>query len=196
MRTLILVVISSAILAFAACSDGNGESGDGSPTPLPSARVRVEPTVVGQDVTFSSKGYAAQIPEGWSFDPNAVVFGDLSSDLFLSPSTEEVVQPNIAVTCETIEAGVTLNDFMESKLDTLRRLTNGEIDPPTAATAAGQDSLAVEYDETRGDVALSRRDIFMVRDQCAWSLSLTTAAGGLADYEQLFDTFVANFKFI
>lgn len=186
-------LLFGAVFVQASCTDdGDDDPDDGGDTRTTVARA--DPTVIGQDVSFPSKGYSARIPQGWTFDPNAIVFGNLSSDLFLAPAGADPVQASIAVTCETIPAALSLQEYVEAKTATLEELTGSELTPRTVQVS-GQEASQVEYGQTREDITLSRRDVITVEDECAWSISLSAPGGQLADYEDVFNSFLAEFVF-
>lgn len=181
-------------LVWGAACDGSPD-GASAPTAEPTADAAPEPTVVGSQVTFTAKGYAAVTPETWTFDANAIRFGNISADTFIAPATGSPVQSSIAVTCEVIPPGITTEVYAEAKAETLAGLAAGPLDQ-SVLPVSGQSAALIRYSQRRGDVVLHKQDVILAGNGCGWTIALTSLEDQIAPLASLFEAFLSNFTLL
>lgn len=192
-----LAAVSMAMVAllFGACGgDGGGQATPtteaSAPTPLP------EPTIEGNRYIFPGRGYSATIPEGWTADPNSVASGPMKVDAFFAGEEVEGVQTNIAVACEENPDSVSLSDYVELKLETLKQLDARDLQRLGALQVAGVPAEMVQYSFVREDVTVSKVDVMFVGGPCAWTVSLTAAPSAIEAAKTTLNAFLGSFELL
>ena len=166
----------------------------GSPTP-PSERTAVPtPIITDGRLEDPAKGYSVQIPDGWVAHPDFVP-APLSTDAFFAPNGTEGVQPNIAVLCEELPEGTTLTDLFDAKTEIVRRVAGVEPDVSTRQVG-GMEAMVARYGRENANPPLHKTDVVFVSERCGWSVSLTVPFGQEAEYEPLFERFLASFTLL
>ncbi|HYM14736.1 MAG TPA: hypothetical protein VEZ14_04195 [Dehalococcoidia bacterium] len=192
--------------AVAAACGGGGTSGTARPsTPLPPT-----PVVNGNHVIVAPKGYAADVPAGWSTHP---VPGPVEAptqfppDVYLAPTTRSladpatILQPSITVACLTPIAGATDQASARSQWATVAAGAASAFPPVTPVaeanlTVAGVPAARFDYRLTlSGGHTLDRADVIFVAGKCRWLIRLDTLLG-TGKTDQGFAAFLASFKLI
>lgn len=177
----------------AACSGDGGGSG----TETPTATSGSLPVATIEGTRFSDPiGYVAEFPAGWRADDNAIDFGDLVTDAFFSPDTVDGVQTSLSVTCDRLNgATVSLEQFGAENQNTALELAAIDYQQrETDVRISDRPTRYVRYSLERSDITIKKSEYLFVDDQCAWSITLTTAGSVDESAEALLNAFIADFQ--
>lgn len=198
-RVCWLAFVALAIaLSAAACGGENG--GEGTPptvvtspqaaTPFPT------PIITGNRLESPNKGYAVNIPEGWSVDANILAFGRVTADAFFAPIEIAGVQPSISVSREEIGDEFSFQTYADAKAQAAEAIGAQDLARQTGPTIAGRETSVISYGLTRDNVQLAKQDVVLVDDGFGWLITLTVAAEESATFEPTFDEFLASFELL
>lgn len=193
LRGLYVALALATFVGFACGSDGG--SNGGTETPEATPRVFPEPTITGNRYTFPGRGYAVDIPEGWTTDPNSVAAGSLVVDSFFSSEQVDGVQTNITVSCEE-NPTVSTSEYVEQRLETIRQLDARDLQRSGALEVAGVPAEMVQYSLVREDVTVGKVDVMFVSGPCAWTISLTAAPSALEAAKTVLGQFLQSFEIL
>jgi hypothetical protein len=198
------LALATLIALAAACGSGDGDSGNATATP----RVQVYPTVVGNVVVFTEKGYRMEIPDGWTFEPNLVSTPSGSPDSVIAPNSVDGVQANVVITCEpTGPGGTTVDEYFDIKAERAQRLGATQLAELDPMTVDGEEARVLGYQRTLDEanqqgtptgrqVTIARRDVLFIHEGCAWQIAYTAAPGTVEEFAPQFQAFVTSFKFV
>lgn len=180
---------------------GGGEEAPTGSTPdagrlTPELQGTAEPTPIIIDGQFEApaKGYAVQVPDGWTVHPNFLP-SPFATDAFFAPSGGDGVRPNIAVVCEQLLEGTTLSEHFGVKTEIVRRIANVEPDV-SSRQVAGLEALVARYGREDADPPLHKTEVVFISEGCGWSVSLTVPLGREAEYEPVLEDFLASFRLL
>jgi hypothetical protein len=202
-RYLVAAVLVLLSLGLAACGgDGAGEeeAADSGITEVPTAAA-VQPTpeseakITGNLFEYEARGYSVSFPTGWTPEANFLPGPDFSVDAFFAPEEIRGIQPNIAVTCEAVPAGMTLQEYFDTKVDVVRQVTGAEPEV-RSRTVGGQEAMVSRYERTAADQSIAKTDVVLLTERCGWDIALTAPLPEEANYVQLFDGFLDSFQFL
>ena len=193
---LLALAVAALALAALACEE---EGGGVEQAPTPSSRAVPTPAgtpiITDSQFDFPAKGYRVRIPEGWTPRPNFFLSLDLSTDGFFGPSADGGVQPNIAVTCESVTRGTTLDQYVAGKVNLVQGLSGKSLEPQPRQVAGGG-AFVLEYSPQGTPPAVDRTDVIFVTEKCGWTVGLTVPAGQRAAYQTVLDEFLASFRLL
>jgi hypothetical protein len=153
------------------------------------------PTITGNLFEFEDKGYSVRFPEGWTPEPNFLPGPQLAVDAFFAPDEVQGMQPNIAVTCETLPEGMDLKEYFDRMVDVVRQIAL--VEPEVSSReVSGQEALVSSFTREDTKPPLKKIEVFFVTERCGWSVALTSPLGGENGYEALFDEFLDSFKLL
>ena len=191
------VILALLSLGLAACGDG-GEAEPtvpGQQSPSAEGTPLGEPTISGNLFEFQEKGYSVRFPEGWTPQPNFLPGPGLTIDAFFAPEEVQGIQPNIAVSCETLPEETTLRAYFDSKLDVVRQVVG--VEPETGSRqAGGQEGLWSRFAREEAEPSLEKIEVVFITERCGWSIAMTVPLGGETDYQDVFDEFVDSFRLL
>ena len=201
-----IVLAAALAISLAACSDDNGDGGDDgddAATSVPRTPLAAdpEPTLEGNDVTSTGKGYAARYPDGWEPRFNFAATPQQRVDAYFAPDPDgdpEVgVRANIAVTCDRIADGVALDEYFAAKRSLISSLAGADPPEPVTVTVAGTPALRVEYNQpqAQGD-DLRKVDTYVVKGSCGYNISLTAEQPQVAGLIDDYDAFIVSFRLL
>jgi hypothetical protein len=188
-------LVTLAALTAAACGGNGGAdatptAAGTAPTPLP------EPTIQGNQYTFPDRGYSVTIPDGWTPDANSVVSGPLKVDSFFSGEEVDGVQTNIAVSCEDNPENVSLSQYIDVKLETLRQLDARDLERLGSLEVGGAPAEMVRYRFVRDELTISKVDVMFLGGKCAWTVSLTAAPSAIEKGRATLNEFLSSFQLL
>jgi len=198
-RYLFTAILAFVTLALAACG-GNGDevaqptaagqATAGTATPMNT------PVITDNLFEFKDKGYSVSFPEGWLPMPNYLPGPNFSIDAFFAPEEVEGLQPNMAVTCEGLPEGMTLEEYFDLKVEVVKQVTKAE--PETSSREVdGQEARQLRYTREKNiDAPMEKTEVFLVTERCGWDISLTVPFTDRADYHEPFDQFVDSFHLL
>jgi hypothetical protein len=199
-RYLITAILAFVTLALVACGgDGNevaqptaaGQSTvAGTPTPMNT------PVITDNLFEFKDKGYSVRFPEGWKPLPNFLPGPDFSIDAFFAPEEVEGVQPNMAVTCEELPEGMTLEEYFDAKVEVVKQVT--QVEPETSSREVdGQDARQLRFTREHNIAApMEKTEVVFITERCGWDISLTAPLNDRASYHEPFEQFVDSFRLL
>ena len=196
--TLVSLLAVLAILAtlLTACG-GGGEGPTPSVTPTtPTPQALPSGTAVVADNRFEypARGYSVEIPDGWSADADYLSGPTLSTDAFFAPAPEAGgPQANISVTIESLQPDVTTESYVDLKMTTIRGLAKDE-PRLTQREVGGVEATVVEYAPSTKDINVEKTDVIFVRGARGWTITLSVPAGQRADFQTVFDSFLASYQ--
>ncbi|HXF52252.1 MAG TPA: hypothetical protein VNM43_11280 [Dehalococcoidia bacterium] len=191
---LCVALALATLVGFACGSDGGSNGGTETPEAA-TPRVLPEPTITGNRYTFPGRGYAVDIPEGWTTDPNSVAAGSLVVDSFFSSEEVDGVQTNITVSCEE-NPTVSTSEYVEQRLETIRQLDARDLERSGTLEVAGVPAEMVQYSLVREDVTVGKVDVMFVSGPCAWTISLTAAPSALDAAKATLNAFLSSFTIL
>ena len=189
---MILACIALSAWACNGADSSGDDSVDASPTPRPAA------TVEGSNVFFSAKGYNARIPDGWSFDDNAVNAPGLSVDTFLAPAEEgQIVQPNVGVSCEQPDSAETpdVDTYTAARKETAVRLGAKNL-AEDSLDVDGQPARMLTYDMEREGASFQRSELLLISQRCFFSIAFTITPEKAGELTPLFEQFLEDFEVV
>jgi hypothetical protein len=196
-----LLVLEVVVLMAAAVSCGGGAK-EATPTaeePSPLARptlapIEGTPTITDNRYEFPALGYSVSFPQGWTARPSALRTSTRNIDVFFAPAEEgAAVQPNIAVTCESPLEGTPLDGYVEEKRQIVTQVSGKE--PVTERRkVSGLDAVVLVYTPGKNPPLLDKTEALFLTDRCIWSIAITVPQGERANYQALFDEFLASFQ--
>lgn len=203
----LMVILVAA--AAAACGDDNGGDGaatatpaltttasrspaaGGQPTPFPTA------SVSGTSINSPGKGYAATMPDGWSFRSNLIQTADGSVDLIIAPlEPGATAQASITVNCIFRRGGEPQARIEFWATNTARIGVNQDI-VQTTRTIDGREATVLTYhfaSQANESQRLDKQDIMLIGDNCDWILTMSAPAGQAERYRPDFETFLNSFR--
>jgi hypothetical protein len=200
-RCSLVVLFVLLPLSLTACGGGGEEATQptaaAQPTSAATPTPMSTPTIVDNLFEFKDKGYSARFPEGWTPLPNFVPGPDFSIDAFFAPQDQEVetVQPNMAVTCETLPKDMTLKDYFDREVQIVKGVT--KIDPETSSRkVSGQEALQLRFTRENVDAPLEKTEVMFVTERCGWNISLTAPFSNRDSYHEPFEQFVNSFQLL
>ena len=185
------------VLAFVLVACGGGEEGpapEGAPT-ISAIPIGV-PTVTGNLFDYPARGYGVEMPEGWTADADFLSGAGFATDAFFSPEAEEAgVKANISVTVQRGEPDVDAEAYLELKTELIRRMA---LDEPrlNQRDVGGFQATVAEYEPKTEGVRVEKTDVFFFRDPYVWTITLTVPAGQRAQYQDIFDRFLASYHVV
>jgi hypothetical protein len=193
--------MSFVLLGLAACGGGGGDEEAATPaTTAEPASTPAGTTVPGFTVTgnlFESQtnGYKVRFPEGWTAKGDFVPASTFSIDAFFAPDVVGDVQPNIAVTCEQVPEGTTLEEYFDAKMDVVREVT--QVEPEVSSReVAGEEASVSAYKREDAEPALEKTEVYFVNARCGWNVSLTVPLDRGSEYQSLFEEFLASLELV
>jgi hypothetical protein len=191
-------------LWLAAACGGGGEEGSptaaapspgaGRPTPVLQRTPEATPIIIDGDFRAPTKGYGVHIPDGWIARPNLLPTATSISDVFFAPEEEGPVRTNIAVTCETVDGGMTLKQYVDQHRELVAVVT-GQTPEVEEAQVAGVEAARLAYALEKEPAVDKLETVFAGKD-CIWVVSLTAPLGQGATERTVFDEFVSSFTFL
>jgi hypothetical protein len=187
-------------LGLAAC--GGGGAGEPTPgaaeTPAPTAEgtAGAEGYTITDSLFESQKnGYQARFPEGWTPRPDLVTTPGLTVDAFFGANEVEGVQPNVAVTCEELAEGTTLEDYFNGKMDIVKRVA--KVEPEVSSRdVAGEKAMVAYYRREQVEAPFEKTEVYLINERCGWDISLTVPLNHGAEYQGPFEEFLDSFQFL
>ena len=197
-RYSLAAILTFLSLTLAACAGGGKEVAEpttaAQPTSAATPTPMNTPTITDNLFEFKDKGYSVRFPQGWTPLPNYLPGPDFSIDAFFAPQEEQIaeVQPNIAVTCETLPEGMTLKDYFDREVEIVKQVT--KVEPETSSReVSGQEALQLRYARETTAMPLEKTEVLFVTDRCGWNISLTAPFSNSASYHEPFEQFVNSF---
>jgi hypothetical protein len=187
-------------LGLAACGgDGAEEATPGvAETPAPTAGGT--PADGGYTITDSlfesqKNGYQARFPEGWTPRPNFVTAPGLAVDAFFAPNEVAGVQANVAVTCEELAEGPTLEDYFNGKMNVVKRVA--QVEPEVSSRdVGGEKAMVAHYSREQAEAPFEKTEVYLISERCGWDISLTVPLNHGAEYQGPFEQFLDSFQFL
>jgi hypothetical protein len=199
-RYSLLALLAFLSVALTACGGGGGEAKEtpitGQATSAAPATPMSTPIVADNLFEFPDRGYSVRFPEGWTPMPNFLPGPGFSVDVFFAPQETEGVQPNIAVTCEQVDEGKNLKDYVNAKVDIVKNIAH--VEPEVSPReVSGQEAMMSRYArETNVDSPFEKTEVFFITERCGWIIALTAPYNERASYHDLFDEFVDSFRLL
>lgn len=203
MRQALLSLVVAVALVGVAC--GGDEETQPEPTAPPTEQVAPTrearpppgpaptPAVTEGRFEFPEHGYAAAIPEGWTPSFNLVIGPPVTTDAFFGTQEDEV-QPNISVTCETLEPDMSLETYLEIKLLLVEELM-GITPEPQPFQVAGRDAFIFQYSRTNPPF-VDRTEVVLVNERCGWSMAINVPQGQGESFRPIFDAFISSVQLL
>jgi hypothetical protein len=173
----------------------------GTPTPASTPAITPTPmstpTIIGNLFEFKDRGYSVRFPEGWTPVGNYLPGPGFSVDAFFAPQDQTVadVQPNIAVTCETLPKGMSTKDYFDREVLIVKQVT--KIDPETSSReVSGQEALQLRFTRENIKGPLEKTEVMFVTDKCGWNISMTVPFSSRESYHEPFEEFVNSFQLL
>jgi hypothetical protein len=205
-----LIVVTAALSAtFAACGDDDSGTPRATATPAQTAPASTSPVssgqptpfptavVSGSTITAAGKGYAATMPEGWSFRANLIQTADGSVDLIIAPLEPGAsAQASITVNCIFRRGGEPQARIEFWATNTARIGVNRDIVQSTR-TVDGREATVLTYhfaSQANESQRLDKQDIMLIGDNCDWILTMSAPAGQADRYRADFETFLNSFR--
>lgn len=200
-RFWLAIILTFLGLGLVACGGGGGDEeaatpGATAPPTSPAAATPGEGFTIS-DSLFESEdlGYRVQFPEGWTPRPDFVPAATFSTDAFFAPDVIEEVQPNIAVTCDQLPEGTTLEEYFEVKMEIVRQ--NVGVEPEVGTRElAGEEARTSRYRREEVEPPLEKAEAFFLTERCGWNISLTAPLGRADEYEDVFEEFLDSFSLL
>ena len=207
---LIVTIAAMAGLGTMACGGGGGQA----PTPeltlvsgtvVPGTAVVSTvvpntpfplPTIAGNRVESTSKGYSVEFPQGWTVDSNVLTYGGVTADAFFAPEEVAGVQASISVSREDLSNVLSPETYLEEKVKTVQAIGAEGLDVKGGSTVAGREASILNYGLTRDSVRLEKRDVIFVGGGHGWVITLTIPAGQGETFYPLFDAFLGSFELL
>ncbi len=209
------VVLALAALAasfgFVACSGGGGgNSSSDTPSATDTSRTTCKPSEPASPTTPSAvpqglteyrspeRGYRVQYPDTWAVKANAIAVSNITGDAFFTGNTQGKINPNVAVTCETVPIGTTSGDFIDAKRTVIQKTTGKLPDVEKTLTVNGNDAASIVYSmnavQTPETTSIQKVDVYFADDMGGWTISLTVPQGQLDTYRPYFDALVQSYR--
>jgi hypothetical protein len=206
-----LVTLGSLVsLSLIACGGGGSSSSDTTVTPTDEARTTCKPPANAAPGTSASipqgfaeyrspeRGYRVQYPSNWQVKPNAVAVGNMTGDAFFSGDTTGKINPNIAVTCETVPIGTTSGDFIDAKRAVTQKLIGKLPDIEKTMTVNGDEAASVAYGQqavqTPEPIMIDKVAVYFADDMGGWTITLTAPPETIDTYRPAFDSLVQSYS--
>jgi len=193
----------AALLLAVACGGGSGEApatptalppDTGSPSPAVTMTPEATPIISDGQFEAPSKGYSVQIPEGWIVRPNLIPTTTSSTDVFFAPEDESAVRPNIAVTCEKVEEGTDLQQYVAQKRELLAVIT-GHTPEGEKREVSGGEATLFTYSLTK-EPAVDKIEAYFQGKDCIWTVALAVPGGQRETYRPLFEEFLSSIQLL
>lgn len=201
----IVTVAAIAGLGAMACGGGGGQAPTPEATLVPgTAAISTvvpntpfpQPTITGNHVESTSKGYSVEFPQGWTVDPNVLTYGGVTADAFFAPEEVAGVQASISVSREDLSEVLSPETYLQEKVKTAQAIGAEGLDVKGGSTVAGRDASILNYGLTRDSVRLEKRDVIFVGGGHGWVITLTVPAGQGETFYPLFDAFLGSFELL
>ena len=203
-RYSLAAILALLALGLAACGGGDEEVAEPGtvepgiaeqPTAAAPPAPVATPKISGNLLESEEKGYSVRFPEGWTPVPNYLPVPGSSVDAFFAPEEVRGIQPNIAITCETLKAGVPLREYFDGKMDIVRQVA--QVEPEVSSReVGGQEALVSHFAREDSGPSLERTEVVFVTETCGWSIALTMPLGEETSYEGVFDEFLDSFRLL
>jgi hypothetical protein len=200
-----IAALTAAAMGVVACGSDDDEPEQ--PTAAPAATeiaVFASPTIEGQKLTSTEKGYTVTFPDGWAIKPNFGTIGGESLDAaFLGEEGEATaVRPTLTIGCFPHAAGEAPESqvFIENRIAAVTALapvppvvTSREV----AGVPAGVTTYIKEIEAVPGQVdRIRQQDVFFVGPLCSFSASLLSSPEDEPLYQPQFDSLLNSFSFV
>jgi hypothetical protein len=166
----------------------------GGSTPAVTMTPEITPIVSDGQFKAPAKGYGVQIPEGWIARPNFMPTTTSSTDVFFAPVDESPVRPNIAVTCEQVEQGTSLEQYIGQKRE-IATVTTGHTPEAEKREVSGGEATLLTYSLTKEPVVDKVEAYFQGKD-CIWTVALAVPGGQRETYRPTFQAFLSSFQLL
>lgn len=207
---LMVTVAAMAGLGAVACGGGGGEAPtpkatlvSGTVVPGTAAVSTVvpntpfpEPTITGNRVESTSKGYRVEFPQGWTVDSNVLAYAWVTADAFFAPEEVTGVQPSISVSREDLSEALSPETYLQEKVKTVQAMGAEGLDVQGGSTVAGREASILNYGLTRDSIRLEKRDVIFVGSGHGWVITLTIPPDQGATFYPLFDAFLGSFELL
>jgi len=199
-RYLLTAILAFVTLTLAACGGGDEEvaqpTAAGQATAASTPTPMNTPTITDSLFEFKDKGYSVRFPEGWTPLANYLPGPDFSIDAFFAPQEIEGVQPNIAVNCEELPEGMTLQEYFDAEVEVVKQVA--KVEPETSSREVdGQEARQLRFTREQNIAApMEKTDVFLITERCGWDISLTAPFNDRASYHEPFEQFVDSFRFL
>jgi len=199
-RYLLTAVLASVTLALAACGGGGEEAAQptaaGQPASVATPTPMNTPTITDNLFEFKDKGYSVRFPEGWTPLPNFLPGPDFSIDAFFAPQEIEGVQPNMAVTCEELPEGMTLEKYFDAEVEVVKQVTKAEPEI-SSREVDGHEARQLRFTREKNIAApMEKTQVLFVTERCGWDISLTAPYNDRASYHEPFEQFLDSFRLL
>jgi hypothetical protein len=154
------------------------------------------PTITGNRVESTSKGYSVEFPQGWTADSNVLTYGGVTADAFFAPEEVAGVQASISVSREDLSEVLSPETYLQEKVKTAQAIGAEGLDVKGGSTVAGREASILNYGLTRDSVRLEKRDVIFVGGGHGWVITLTIPAGQGETFYPLFDAFLGSFELL
>lgn len=199
-RFWVAVILAFLGLGLVACGGGGDDEEAATPdSTAPSASPGATPgegfTITDSLFESEDLGYRVQFPEGWTPRPDFVPVATFSTDVFFAPDIIDDIQPNIAVVCDQLQEGTTLDEYFDAKMEVARQVVGVEPEVGTRELA-GEEARTSRYTREEAEPPLEKAEVFFLTERCGWVISLTAPPGRAAEYEDLFEEFLDSFTLV
>ncbi|MGA2285423.1 MAG: hypothetical protein ABSG55_04050 [Dehalococcoidia bacterium] len=199
---LLGVIVGAAALLGVACGGGGSDSSQSTSVPLTTCHPATPP-VFGTPIVAADKqmwesadlGYSLVYPDDWHAAPGQANYQNIFGDAFFGPNVSGDVQPNIAVTCETIPVGGDTNAYADYRRAVLQQLLEASPDSAATVTVDGHDAFFWHYKITNSKTSaiVDKIEVLFADDRGGWMISLVAPEGHLGDYKPVLDDVLASF---
>jgi hypothetical protein len=194
-------------LPLVACGGGGGGEETPTPTNIPRTNckpagpvVPITPTDLPPGISeyqSPERGYRVRYPSDWTVQPNQIALGNMTGDVFFSPTAIGEIKPNISISCETLPVGTTSQQFLDAKLTVINKLLGQKPSVEATVTVDGKEAFLTRYrvtgKATAQPLTVDKVEVFFADDLGGWTLSLVAPQGGTDAYGPALDAFVNSF---
>ncbi len=207
-RPMLLAAAAASVwFAASACTTSSA------PRSTPTAAIASSPTPVpptpdpgidisGSTYRFRKKGYAVDVPQGWTASPNNfndVSGGQFPTDVMFPIGASGDVSPAISIECLKANAAQGTTDaFRDARAAFLAQIGKS-VAAPRPVNIGGQDGYAIDYLQelarASGAIAIEKTDAVAVVGGCRWLISLSTPGGQRAAHTAEFEAMLRSMSF-
>lgn len=204
-----LALAAAVAVAASACNSSGGSLA--TPTVASSATAAASPAaatstatpsfqVTGSTYRFAAKGYAVDVPQGWTMKPDYfddVAGGTFPTDVLFPNDATGAVTTSVSIEClKPNAAQATTAAFRDAQAAFLAQIGKS-VSAPRPVRIGNQAGYAIDYvqDVSAGTIQVEKTDAVVLAGGCRWVISLSAPAGQRASRAAAFDAILRSMSF-